>query len=223
MVGPKRSTRSWPRARAPPCSRRRAPQWKPGAQETGVSRPWLGLGSAFGKCTPLRPDWFIKRGTWVLPQDPDRPLRIEAQLLREMAGALVAVTRHGALYESDFRLRPYGASGLPAQSLQASRLFRRTGPTLERLSTSRRGPWRETGIFVERRWMRSGRRACREARRLRRRMSSWAQPTESGSSDFESALAFRPGAAPPGPPRPLSNSRRDSFQREEDSGKFSRD
>jgi [glutamine synthetase] adenylyltransferase / [glutamine synthetase]-adenylyl-L-tyrosine phosphorylase len=62
---------------------------------------------------------FVKRDDWVLPEDPVRSARAEGQVVREMAGALAAMTRHGSLYEADLRLRPYGASGPPVQSLGA--------------------------------------------------------------------------------------------------------
>ena len=65
----------------------------------------------------------VKAGAWVLGSDPERSARAEAGVLREMAGALAAVTRHGSLYEADFRLRPYGASGLPVQSLDTLREY----------------------------------------------------------------------------------------------------
>jgi glutamine synthetase adenylyltransferase len=121
---------------------------------------------------------------------------VEAQLLREMAGALAAVTRHGALYESDFRLRPYGASGSPVQSLQALRdYFAGPAQLWERLSYLKARPVAGSGGL------------CREAldavwgASLPR--GSTPQETEglmglrlrleSGSSDFESALKFRPG------------------------------
>lgn len=139
---------------------------------------------------------LVKRSTWVVQDDPDRSARVEAQLLREMAGALAAVTRHGALYESDFRLRPYGASGSPVQSLQALRdYFAGPAQLWERLSYLKARPVAGSGGL------------CREAldavwgASLPR--GSTPQETEglmglrlrleSGSSDFESALKFRPG------------------------------
>lgn len=61
----------------------------------------------------------VKRGDWILPQDPDRSARVESRLLGALTAAFTAVTRHGALYAVDFRLRPYGASGPPVSSFAA--------------------------------------------------------------------------------------------------------
>jgi glutamate-ammonia-ligase adenylyltransferase len=61
----------------------------------------------------------VKRGAWVLPEEPDRSALIEGRFLRAFASSLTAVTRHGALYCVDFRLRPYGDSGAPVTSLGA--------------------------------------------------------------------------------------------------------
>ena len=139
---------------------------------------------------------FVKRNTWVVHDDPERSARVEAQLLREMAGALAAVTRHGALYESDFRLRPYGASGSPLQSLQALRdYFAGPAQLWERLSYLKARPVAGNEDL--------GREALDAVWGVSLPRGSTPQETEglmalrqrleSGSSDFESALKFRPG------------------------------
>lgn len=61
----------------------------------------------------------VKRAQWILPLDPDRSASVEERLLRSLTTSLTAVTRHGALYPVDFRLRPYGASGAALCSLEA--------------------------------------------------------------------------------------------------------
>lgn len=61
----------------------------------------------------------VKRGAWILPNSPDRSALVEGRFLRAFASSLTAVTRHGALYPVDFRLRPYGESGAPLSSLAA--------------------------------------------------------------------------------------------------------
>lgn len=139
---------------------------------------------------------FVKREAWILPQDPDRSARAEADLVREVAGSLAALTRHGALYESDFRLRPYGASGLPVQSRQGL-LGYFSGPAQlwERLS------------YLKARPVAGNTEVCEEALEPVRAMvlSRGAAPQEleslmdlrrrleASAPDFEGALKFRPG------------------------------
>ncbi len=55
----------------------------------------------------------VKSEEWLLPEDPARSALVEGQLLRALVSGLTAVTRHGSLYASDFRLRPHGDSGPP--------------------------------------------------------------------------------------------------------------
>lgn len=61
----------------------------------------------------------VKEAPWILPGDPDRSAALEERLLRSLTTSLTAVTRHGALYPVDFRLRPYGTSGTALCSLEA--------------------------------------------------------------------------------------------------------
>jgi glutamate-ammonia-ligase adenylyltransferase len=61
----------------------------------------------------------VKREAWVVPGEPDRSALLEGRLAWVLATAFTAVTRHGSLYDLDFRLRPYGRSGPHIQSLQA--------------------------------------------------------------------------------------------------------
>jgi glutamate-ammonia-ligase adenylyltransferase len=77
----------------------------------------------------------VKRGAWVLPDDPDRSALVEAKFARALVEAFTAVTRHGALYDLDFRLRPYGGSGPQVQSSGAlEEYFRGPARPWERLS-----------------------------------------------------------------------------------------
>ncbi len=61
----------------------------------------------------------FKRRRWVVPEEPERSARVEARFIRTLAGAFTSVTRHGALYDVDFRLRPYGDSSPHVQSREA--------------------------------------------------------------------------------------------------------
>jgi len=61
----------------------------------------------------------VKRTAWVVEEDPDHSARLEERFVQDLVGAFTAVTRHGALYDVDFRLRPYGQSGPTVQSLEA--------------------------------------------------------------------------------------------------------
>lgn len=54
---------------------------------------------------------LVKRGPWILPDSPERSAALEGALVRRLAEGLTAVTRHGALYPVDLRLRPHGAGG----------------------------------------------------------------------------------------------------------------
>ncbi len=65
----------------------------------------------------------VKRAQWLLEEDPDRSARLEERFVRDLVDAFTAVTRHGGLYDVDFRLRPYGQSGPQVQSLQAFREY----------------------------------------------------------------------------------------------------
>ncbi len=139
---------------------------------------------------------FIKRGAWVLQGDPDRSARAEASILKEMAGALAAVTRHGSLYEADFRLRPYGASGLPVQSLEGlGTYFAGPAQLWERLSYLKARPvagdealGREAleGVWSTVLQRGAGGEELEPLLDLRGRL-------EAASPDFEGALKFRPG------------------------------
>lgn len=64
----------------------------------------------------------VKVGPWILPDDPERSAAVETALVRRLLDGLTAVTRHGALYPVDLRLKPYGTAGpllVPADSLGA--------------------------------------------------------------------------------------------------------
>ncbi len=54
---------------------------------------------------------LLKDGDWLLPRDPERSASIEIQLVRGLVRALAGITRYGALYQVDMRLRPHGDSG----------------------------------------------------------------------------------------------------------------
>ena len=139
---------------------------------------------------------FVKRGPWILPEDPDRSARVEADLLREMAGSLAAVTRHGTLYETDFRLRPYGASGLPIQSHQGlldyfsgpAQLWERLSYLKARAVAGNAEVGREAlepvrAMVLSRG---AGPQEVEDLMDLRRRL-------ETAAPDFEGALKFKPG------------------------------
>jgi glutamate-ammonia-ligase adenylyltransferase len=170
-----------------------------GAGRLGASLGLLALGRhGFREMHP-RSDLdlvFVKRGAWVLPEDPERSARAEGLVLREMAGALAAVTRHGSLYEADFRLRPYGSSGPPVQSLGAvNAYFFGPARAWEHLSFLKgrpvAGDLDTGGEAVGLAWEHTRSRGISKGdleglMDLRRRL-------EAASTDFEGALKFRPG------------------------------
>jgi glutamate-ammonia-ligase adenylyltransferase len=65
----------------------------------------------------------LKAGPWALPDDPDRSARVESRLLGALSDGFTAVTRHGSLYDVDWRLRPYGDSGPPVTAPEALRSY----------------------------------------------------------------------------------------------------
>lgn len=74
----------------------------------------LGLGRLGSREMQPRSDLdlvCLKAGPWALPDDPERSARLERRLVAGLCEGFTAVTRHGALYDVDFRLRPYGDSG----------------------------------------------------------------------------------------------------------------
>jgi glutamate-ammonia-ligase adenylyltransferase len=74
----------------------------------------LGLGRLGSREMQPRSDLdlvCLKAGPWALPEDPERSARLERRLVAGLTEGFTAVTRHGALYDVDFRLRPYGDSG----------------------------------------------------------------------------------------------------------------
>lgn len=77
----------------------------------------------------------VKRSAWILPGDPDRSAQVEAKFARALVEGFTGVTRHGGLYDLDFRLRPYGGSGPQLQSPDAlGEYFRGPARPWERLS-----------------------------------------------------------------------------------------
>jgi glutamate-ammonia-ligase adenylyltransferase len=77
----------------------------------------------------------VKAGPWILPDDPERSAAVETALVRRLLDGLTAVTRHGALYPVDLRLKPYGTAGpllVPADSLGA--YFRDRADSWERVA-----------------------------------------------------------------------------------------
>jgi glutamate-ammonia-ligase adenylyltransferase len=78
---------------------------------------------------------IVKRGPWVLPESPERSAALEGTLVRRLADALTAVTRHGALYPVDLRLRPYGTGGpLLANSDSLAHYFAEIADAWERVA-----------------------------------------------------------------------------------------
>jgi glutamate-ammonia-ligase adenylyltransferase len=62
---------------------------------------------------------LLKDREWLFPEAPERSASLEIQLVRGFVRALTGVTRYGALYPVDLRLRPHGDSGPPIVSSEA--------------------------------------------------------------------------------------------------------
>lgn len=62
---------------------------------------------------------LLKDRAWLFPEAPERSASLEIQLVRGFVRALTGVTRYGALYPVDLRLRPHGDSGPPIVSSEA--------------------------------------------------------------------------------------------------------
>lgn len=138
----------------------------------------------------------VKRGAWILPGDPDRSALVEAKFARALVEAFTAVTRHGALYDLDFRLRPYGGSGPQLQSPGAlDEYFRGPARPWERLSylkgrpvAGAHGLGREALAIVWREARRAGLPAGELPGLLELR-----QRLEAGARDLDGILKFAPG------------------------------
>ena len=92
----------------------------PGTLSGGLTL--LGLGRlGFGEMHPASDLDLVcvKREAWVLPGDAERSAAVESRFMQALVAGFTAVTRHGSLYDVDLRLRPYGESGPPVQSLAA--------------------------------------------------------------------------------------------------------
>jgi len=138
----------------------------------------------------------VKREAWVLPGEPDRSAILEGHFARALAAAFTAVTRHGPLYDLDFRLRPYGSSGPHIQSLPALKEYF-SGPAQlwERLAFLKGRPVAGAGPLGHDA-LRSVR-ACTFERGAPENdlpmLLDLRQRLEEGAKDLEAALKFLPG------------------------------
>lgn len=159
----------------------------------------LGLGRLGSREMQPRSDLdlvCVKSGPWALPEDPDQSARIESRLVGALTEGFTAVTRHGALYDVDWRLRPYGESGPPVASPDAlGNYFAGPARLWERLSYLKARPvagdadlgWR----VLEEVWGLIGRRRASGAEI--QDLLEVLRKLGSAASDLEGALKFWEG------------------------------